>query len=155
MTVNKGESDARRPIKPAPGPTSLARPRGRPRTLKVHRCEAKTLKGTACEAPPLQGKNRCVMHYGDNAKTLGSRGGHRRAVYKPDNLATFDAPKDARDLMRLLAQTIVDVRVGKMETKIASCISYLSTSFLNAFEIADLDERLKILEARRDEPKSN
>lgn len=85
------------------------------------------------------------------ASVLGVRGGHRRTVYNPDGLIPFDAPKSAGDLLALLAATIVEVRSGKLDPRIANSVSCLAGNFLNAIEVADLDSRLKVLEDRRNE----
>jgi hypothetical protein len=140
------------PSKCAPGPPRLTRAASGPHFRK--RCTATARSGERCKSAPLRNKKLCALHTPGVAAKLGTKGGHRRTVYRPDNLETFDAPQDAKDLLQLLAATICEVRAGKVETKVASCISYLSTSFLNAFEIADLDVRLRALEARRDESKS-
>jgi len=99
----------------------------------------------------MHGKKKCLFHLGNNARELGARGGRRRAVFNPTNLEPFAAPKNAMDLLVMLSQTIVEVRAAKLDPKTANAIAYLGTSFLRAIEIADLDARLKTLEAKRDD----
>lgn len=43
-------------------------------------------------------------------------------------------PETAADLRDMLAQSIVEVRAGKMDPKVANSISYLAASFLRAVE---------------------
>ena len=100
------------------------------------KCSAKNKAGKPCNAPAVGGTKRCVMHSG-RAAELGSKGGRRRAVYDPDNLKELPAPKTAADLRDLLAQSIVEMRAGKMDPKLANSISSLATSFLRAAEVAD------------------
>jgi len=110
-------------------------------------CCAKTKAGKPCGAPAAEGNNQCVMHSG-RAAELGSKGGRRRAVYNPDGLKEFPAPKSAANLRELLAQSIIEIRTGKLDPKLANSISYLGAGFLRALEVADLENRLLALEAR-------
>jgi len=87
------------------------------------------------------------MHSG-RAAELGSRGGRRRTVYSPQGLKDFTPPKTAADLRDLIAQSIIEIRMGKLDPKIANSISYLGTGFLRALEVSDLESRLRALEAR-------
>jgi hypothetical protein len=45
-------------------------------------------------------------------------------------------PETAAELRDMLAQSIVEVRAGKMDPKVANSISYLAASFLRAVEAA-------------------
>ena len=111
------------------------------------KCCAKTKDGKPCGAPAAEEKNRCVMHSG-RAAELGSKGGRRRAIYSPDGLKDFAPPKTAADLRDLIAQSIIEIRTGKLDPKLANSISYLGSGFLRALEVSDLDSRLRALEAQ-------
>ena len=111
------------------------------------KCTKKKKDGTKCKALALTGKDCCVYHSGKAAE-LGRRGGRRRAIYNPDGLKQFAAPATAADLRDLLAQSIVEIRSGKLDPKLANSISYLGTGFLRALEVSDLEARLAALEAR-------
>jgi len=87
------------------------------------------------------------MHSG-RAAELGSKGGRRRAIYSPDGLKDFAPPKTAADLRDLIAQSIIEIRTGKLDPKLANSISYLGSGFLRALEVSDLDSRLRALEAQ-------
>jgi hypothetical protein len=114
--------------------------------LMGKRCIAKARSGEQCKSAPVRGKKKCLFHTGDNASQLGSKGGHRRAIYSPDGLTAFDPPKNAADLRDLLAVSIVEIRSGKLDPKLANSISYLGMGFLKAVEISDLEARLAALE---------
>ena len=105
------------------------------------KCHAENKAGKPCGAPAVGATNRCVMHSG-MATELGSKGGRRRTVYRPDDLKEFPAPKNAADLRDLLAQAIIEIRTGKLDPKLANSISYLGAGFLRAVEVADLEARL-------------
>lgn len=66
------------------------------------------------------------MHSG-RAAELGSKGGRRRAVLSPDNLKELPVPETAAELRDMLAQSIVEVRAGKVDPKVANSISYLGS----------------------------
>jgi hypothetical protein len=109
------------------------------------KCDRRNAEGKPCGAPAVRGTNRCVMHSG-RAAALGSRGGRRRTVRCSEGLKEFAAPKTAADLRELLAQSIVEVRIGRLDPKLANSISYLGTGFLRALEVSDLETRLLALE---------
>jgi hypothetical protein len=94
------------------------------------------------------------MHSG-RAAELGSSGGRRRAVYNPESLKQFSAPKSAADLRDLLAQSIIEIRSGKLDPKLANSISYLGTGFLRALEVSDVESRLAALEGQREQNDDN
>ena len=114
------------------------------------KCRAKNKAGKPCSAPAVGETNRCVMHSGRSVE-LGRKGGRRRTVYSPDSLKEFSAPKSAADLRDLLAQSIVEIRTGKLDPKLANSISYLGSGFLRAIEVSDLESRLAALEGRREQ----
>lgn len=54
----------------------------------------------------------------------------------------------AADLRDTLAQSIVDLRIGKMDPKVANALGYLGASYLRALELADIESRLENMEAQ-------
>jgi hypothetical protein len=56
--------------------------------------------------------------------------------------------RDARDVKRLIARLVNEVRRGDIDPRRASCIGYLCNTFLAAHQIADLEARLDVLEKR-------
>jgi len=61
-------------------------------------------------------------------------------------LQEFAPPRSAADLRDLLAQSIIEIRAGKLDPKLANSISYLGAGFLRAVEVADIQARLEELE---------
>jgi hypothetical protein len=49
------------------------------------KCSATNKKGKQCGAPAMEDTKRCVMHSG-RAAELGSKGGRRRAIHRPEYL---------------------------------------------------------------------
>ena len=111
-------------------------------------CKCKKRDGKRCQAPALTGQTRCAMHAEPGrAAELGSKGGHRRAVFSPDHLRDFAAPKTAADLRDLLAESIIEIRAGKLDPRVANALGYLGASYLRALEVSDVESRLDALEA--------
>jgi hypothetical protein len=110
-------------------------------------CKKKKWDGGQCGASALTGKKYCALHSEPGrAALLGSKGGRRRTVYSPEALKDFPTPKSAADLRDLLAQSIIEIRAGTLDPKLANSISYLGVGFLRALEVSDLERRLKALE---------
>jgi hypothetical protein len=104
------------------------------------KCSAKNKAGKPCNAPAAGGTKYCVMHSG-RAAELGSKGGRRRAIYTLGDTIEIPAPKAVSDLVGLLAQSIVEVRSGKLEPKTANAITYLATGLLRAIEGSESEKR--------------
>ncbi len=110
-------------------------------------CQKKKRDGNQCRARARSGQKYCALHAEPGkAAELGSKGGRRRAIYSPDALQEFTAPRTAADLRDLLAQSIIEIRAGKLDPKLANSISYLGTGFLRAIEVAAIQARLESLE---------
>jgi len=110
-------------------------------------CEHKKRDGSQCKAPALNEKTRCAFHAEPGrAAELGSRGGRRRALCSVDNLKDFAAPKTAADVCELLAESMIEIRLGKLDPRVANALGYLSASYLRALEVSDLEARFNALE---------
>jgi hypothetical protein len=110
-------------------------------------CQTKKPDGKKCKAPALTGRQCCSLHAEPGrAKELGSKGGRQRTVYRPDSLKEFAAPKTALEVRDLIAESIVEVRAGKLDPKVANALGFLGAGFLRALEAADTERRLDLLE---------
>jgi len=109
-------------------------------------CKATTASGQPCKAKPHK-DGLCFFHADpQRAAELGRKGGLRKAACPPDDLKELPAPKTAAELRELLAQSIVEVRAGKLDPKLANSISYLGAGLLRALEVSDIETRLDALE---------
>jgi general stress protein YciG len=115
------------------------------------KCKAKTKAGRPCAAPAVRGGNYCALHADpERAAQLGRKGGTKnRKVYDGD-VRNVSVPESAGDVQRMLAESMAELRAGKMDPKLGSTLGYLGTSLLRAFEVADLEQRLERLEHRDD-----
>lgn len=113
-------------------------------------CKCKKRDGKGCGAPALTDRAYCAMHaQPGRAAELGSKGGRRRAVFSPGDLRDFAAPKTAADLRELLAESIIEIRAGKLDPRIANALGYLGASYLRALEVSEVEARLDALEANQ------
>ena len=112
------------------------------------KCQMKNKEGDPCRAPAVGDTDRCVMHSG-RAAELGSKGGRTRAVFNPDNLMPFAAPKSAADVRDLLAQSMVELRAGQLDPRIAPSICCLAAEFLKTLEVCTIEEVIEPLERER------
>ena len=79
-------------------------------------CQHKKRDGKRCGASALKGQTRCAMHaQPGRAAEIGSKGGRRRSIYNLGDLREFAAPKTAADLRELLAESIIEIRAGKLD----------------------------------------
>jgi hypothetical protein len=114
------------------------------------RCQKTKRNGNMCKASALIGKEYCALHFDDGrAAELGSKGGRRRALFDPDKLKRFPAPKTAADVRDLLAQSMVELRAGNLEPRIASSICCLVAEFLKTLELCTIEEVVEPLERER------
>jgi len=80
----------------------------------------------------------CYFHANpDKATELGRKGGLRhRHVYELPSEA-IAPPESPADVKRMLAETIAEVKAGRLDPKIANTVAYVGTVLLRAYE-ADL-----------------
>ena len=84
------------------------------------------------------------------------RGGHqefldglRLARRSAGNLRKFATPKTAADLRELLAESIIEIRAGRLDPRIAYALGYHGASYLRALEVSEIESRLDALEAHQ------
>ena len=118
------------------------------------RCSAKNKKGQRCRAWAVTGKTQCALHSDpERAARMGAKHG-RKAVLPidpqeatPESQKAADIPKTAEQVRDVLAETIVQLRGRKVDTKTANALAYVASSLLRAIEVAELESRLQALEA--------
>jgi hypothetical protein len=97
-------------------------------------CRATTASGQPCKAKPYK-NGLCLLH--SNPKKvaeLGRKGGLRnRHTYEQSN-EQIAPPESAADLRRMLAETMAEVKAGRMDPKVANAVAYLGTVLLRAYQ---------------------
>jgi hypothetical protein len=113
-------------------------------------CAATKRNGTACRADALPGSRFCFFHspqHADARRKAQSRGG------LANKMATLpaDAPdvkvEDSADVVKLLSETINQVRRGEIDPRVANAVGYLANIVLAATGQGELESRLAELES--------
>lgn len=124
------------------------------------KCKAKRKDGSPCKAPVKAGGDYCFFHDPDKAeankaaKVKGGRAG-KLAVLEPDEVkpwrgqigdVTVLKDMSTADLVNLLSDTIDEVRVGKIDPRVANSVGYLAGIMLRVLQHEAFDERLAAIE---------
>jgi hypothetical protein len=114
------------------------------------RCGFETDAGAQCKANAQQVSGFCFFHdpaVADKRAAARRAGGLSRT--RPLQVPADVQPKQlhtASDVARFLAETINQVRGGKLDTRLSNAIGYLSGILLSAIEKSDYERRLSALE---------
>lgn len=115
------------------------------------RCKHTKLDGSACRAKAQPGKSYCMFHDPSLAERRAQgrkQGGINRCkVASTLPLDTPDLPLDTvKDVVAMLAQTMNQVRTGKVAVQIGNCLGVLAGVLLKALEGSDLERRMAVVE---------
>ena len=120
----------------APGASAEGSPLLQSEPLKAakKRCKSVTITGVACTAWAMEG-GLCYFHANpDKAAELGRNGGRRRQHSYEQSTRNIAVPESAADVRRMLAETMAEVKVGRMDPKVANTVAYVGTVLLRAYE---------------------
>ena len=113
------------------------------------KCKATKEDDEQCNANAMNGSDFCYTHNPDisaeEKKNAQARGGQNRALMIDNPLPEIPVAK-ADDVVLLLADTVNQVRTGKMNVKIANCLGTLSGQLIKALELAKYADKLDLLE---------
>jgi hypothetical protein len=77
----------------------------------------------------------CYFHANpDKAAELGGNGGRRRKHMYEQATEDVAPPESAADVRRMLAETMAEVKAGRMDPKVANTVAYVGTVLLRAHE---------------------
>lgn len=94
----------------------------------------------------------CGFHDPDHADAMqrGRRHGARERNRPPATVAGVEADlpvTSARDVVRLVGDTVNRVRKGTLDPRVANTVGYLASVALRALEVGEFEERLERVEA--------
>src|SRR5215472_15948448 len=94
-------------------------------------CQARKKNGDRCSADAQSGKDVCVFHdpgkAGDGRRARQAGGISRSRVAAVLSVDSPDHPlEDTRDVSKLLAQSINQLRRGLLDPKVANAVGYLT-----------------------------
>jgi hypothetical protein len=117
-------------------------PRLGPSKTVRKRCKGVTKSGEPCTAWAMEG-GLCYFHANpDKAAELGRNGGRRRKHTYDQATEPVAPPESAADVRRMLAETVAEVKAGKMDPKVANTVAYLGTVLLRGMRQMRLQPRL-------------
>lgn len=126
----------------------------KPKAIK-RPCQARTPDGAGCQAAALQGSDFCFFHdpgRADERQAARSFGGSQNRM----KTLAADAPdikvESCQDVVRLISETINQVRRGDLDPRVANAIGYLANVLIKAAEQGDLEKRIADLEAAVQKP---
>lgn len=113
----------------------------------MRKCQFVKSDGDGCRANAMRDSEFCFTHNPateeERASAVSRGGSSPRKVYEPLPEVKIE---NTNDVVNLLSTTISEVRAGKVELRVANCIGYLSGHLIKAFEISNLEERVRKLE---------
>ena len=112
-------------------------------------CEKVKSNGERCRAMAMAGSQYCFFHepsVAEERKVAQRQGGQANGpAVLPDDAA--DVPlHNGKDVVVFLAETINQVRKGRVAPKVASTVGYLTGLLMKALETSDIEERLARIE---------
>ena len=114
-------------------------------------CEFTKEDGTNCDAQAVKDDVLCFVHTNlptivgkrDLGRQEGGRNGRKMMLHPASEEIRV---KNAQQVVKLLEQTINDVRMNRMAVNQANCIGYLCNIMAKIFEQEMLETRISILE---------
>ena|SRR5215469_4863094 len=70
----------------------------------------------------------------DKVAELGRNGGRRRKHIYEQSAEAIAPPESVADVKRMLAETMADVKAGRMDPKVANTVAYVGTVLLRAYQ---------------------
>ena len=113
-------------------------------------CQVKKPDGSDCQAAALPDSDFCFFHdpdLADERHKANAAGGRQNRM----KTLSADAPdvkvESCQDVVRLISETINQVRRGQLDPRVANAIGYLANVLIKAAEQGDMEKRLADLEA--------
>lgn len=110
------------------------------------RCNFIKENSDQCEANSMKDSEFCFTHNPETQElrqVAASRGG--KSPKKNFNPLTPVEINDIRDVTRLLATVINEVREGKIDLRVANCVGYLSGHLIKSLEAGEINEKLELI----------
>lgn len=113
-------------------------------------CRGLKLDGSRCQAATLPGTDFCFFHDPTKAgarREAQSLGGRQNKMKTLDQTAPDVKVEDCQDIVRLISETINQVRKGQIDPRVANAVGYLANVLIRAVEQGETERRLNELEA--------
>jgi len=119
-------------------------------TTMKRACRASKPDGSSCRADALPESDFCFFHdpsKADERRKAQSFGGRQNRMKTLEATTPDVEIEDTRDVVRLIAETINQVRRGQIDPRVANAVGYLANVLIRAVEQGELERRLVDLEA--------
>lgn len=106
--------------------------------------------GKRCGSYPVEGSSYCINHEPrmQEKKLEAVKNGGAATSYEKLGLALPEMViSNPSDVVGAAVQTVNEVRAGQLPPKVASTIGYLLGIVLKAYEVANLDQRVELIES--------
>jgi len=106
--------------------------------------------GKRCGSYPVEGSSYCINHEPrmQEKKLEAVRSGGAATSYEKLSLTLPEMViSNPSDVVGAAVQTVNEVRTGQLPPKVASTIGYLLGIVLKAYEVANLDQRVELIES--------
>jgi hypothetical protein len=119
-------------------------------TQQSNSCEGVKPDGDECKARRVAGSSYCFFH---DPEKRAERESAQRAGGLKNKVAVLSSTTpdarllDAKDVVKLLAETINQVRRGEVDPKVANAVGYLGGLLMKAIHETEIESRLATLEA--------
>lgn len=113
-------------------------------------CQAKKADGSRCQAAALPGSDFCFFHdplKAGERREAQALGGRQNKMKTLDNDAPDLDVKDCQDVVRLISETINQVRKGQIDPRVANAVGYLANVLIRAVEQGEMEKRLAEIES--------
>ena len=112
-------------------------------------CKQILKSGKKCKAKNMKHSQFCFYHNPETKTELrkASAKGGKQNIHKPSKSLSNTEINSIQDVPKLLIDCITEIRNGNTESiRSANAIGYLSNILLRAFELTDLENRIKLIE---------
>jgi hypothetical protein len=126
--------------------------------LKNEPCRAVKPDGSRCQVAALPGSDFCFFHdptKADERRDAQALGGRQNRMKTLDATAPDIRVEDCQDVVRLISETINQVRKGQIDPRVANAVGYLANVLIRAVEQGEMERRLAELEAIVKVPRSS
>ena len=126
--------------------------------MKKQSCRAVKSDGSRCQAAALPDSDFCFFHdpsRADERRDAQALGGRQNRMKTLDATAPDIRVEDCQDVVRLISETINQVRKGQIDPRVANAVGYLANVLIRAVEQGEMEKRLAELEAIVKVPRSS
>jgi len=124
----------------------------------VESCQGEKSDGAKCRARPVAGSSYCFFHDPEKQaerKVAQRAGGQKNKMAVLPSSVPDAKLQNADDAVKLLAETINQVRRGEVDPKVANAVGYLAGLLMKGLRESETELRLAALESAVMNPRAS